>query len=383
MADQMTRQRMLEFARRTGLSPRAREPRRYLWTDAFAVCNYLGLYGHSGEQQFMDLALELVDQVHHTLGRHRTDDPRSGWISGLGEAEGERHPTAGGLRIGKDEPERGPTEPYDEIGEWERDGQYFHYLTKWMHALHRVARVTGRPQYHRWAVELAATAVERFIQRTASGKPERMYWKMSIDLGRPLVASMGQHDPLDGYITCNQLQRCLPEGGAAGTLPDLDDEIALLAGICRGQNWATGDALGIGGLLWDAWRLAQMMLECGLDRPDLLADLLAAAVAGVQSFVHSDALRLPAAYRLPFREFGLSIGLRAAQRMLESPELFRIDARLHGPVTVLMGYWPLVEEIEAFWLDPVNQQVGTWREHLDINEVMLATSLAPDGFLSV
>ena len=29
-----------------------------------------------------------------------------------------------------------------------------------------------------------------------------MYWKLSIDLSRPLVASMGQHDPLDGLVTC-------------------------------------------------------------------------------------------------------------------------------------------------------------------------------------
>jgi len=39
------------------------------------------------------------------------------------------------------------------------------------------------------------------------------------------------------------------------------------------------------------------------------------------------------------------------------------------------------DEIEAFWRDPEHQRVTTWTEHQDINEVMLATSLAPDGFL--
>ena len=29
---------------------------------------------------------------------------------------------------------------------------------------------------------------------------------MSTDLTRPLVPSMGQHDPLDGFVTCNELQ---------------------------------------------------------------------------------------------------------------------------------------------------------------------------------
>jgi hypothetical protein len=28
-----------------------------------------------------------------------------------------------------------------------------------------------------------------------------IYWKMSIDLSRALVPSMGQHDPLDGFVT--------------------------------------------------------------------------------------------------------------------------------------------------------------------------------------
>ena len=73
---------MQDFAERTGLSA-ASPPRRYLWTDAFAVCNYLGLARATREHHYTTLALRLVDQVHHTLGRHRDDDPRTGWLSGL------------------------------------------------------------------------------------------------------------------------------------------------------------------------------------------------------------------------------------------------------------------------------------------------------------
>jgi len=91
---------MLSFAQRTGLDS-DRPPRRYLWTDAFAVCNYLGLARATGEQRYKELALRLIDQVHHVLGRYRDDDPRSGWISGLSAEDGETHPTRGGLRIGK------------------------------------------------------------------------------------------------------------------------------------------------------------------------------------------------------------------------------------------------------------------------------------------
>ena len=63
---------MLEFARRTGLDPEG-EPRRYLWTDAFAVCNFLAIARATGEDRYTEIALQLIDQVHHTLGRHRPD----------------------------------------------------------------------------------------------------------------------------------------------------------------------------------------------------------------------------------------------------------------------------------------------------------------------
>ncbi|MCE7698274.1 MAG: hypothetical protein K8E24_005360 [Methanobacterium paludis] len=58
--------------------------------------------------------------MHHTLGRHRDDDTRNGWISGLDDEKGERHPTKGGLRIGKKLNERKPDEPPSERLEWDR-----------------------------------------------------------------------------------------------------------------------------------------------------------------------------------------------------------------------------------------------------------------------
>ena len=195
---------MNDFASQTGIVGGGK-PRRYLWTDAFAVCNFLGLYLRRGDEKYRRLALKLVDQVHFVLGRHREDDSRGGWISGLSEEEGWKHPTIGGLRIGKRLPERKPSEPFDELLEWERDGQYYHYLTRWMHALNRVSQVTGNPTYNLWAIELAKSAHKAFVYEAPDGR-KRMYWKMSIDLSRPLVASMGQHDPLDGFVTYNELQ---------------------------------------------------------------------------------------------------------------------------------------------------------------------------------
>jgi len=196
----LVRQIMTEFAEQTGLSPLRRPPSRYLWTDAFAVCNFLELYRQTGDDSFKALALSLVDQVHETLGRHRQDDTRSGWISGLGEDEGRLHPTAGGLRIGKKMNERGPADPFDENMEWDRDGQYYHYLTKWMHALQCVATTTSEQVYSRWARELAQKVHAGFVFTSALDGQKYIHWKMSIDLSRPLVPSMGLHDPLEGFI---------------------------------------------------------------------------------------------------------------------------------------------------------------------------------------
>src|SRR5437016_4471808 len=94
-------QLMSKFAARTGLSPAALRPQRYLWTDAFAVCNFFELFARTGDQIHRRYAVELIDQVHQAFGRYRDDDMRSGWISGLDDETGRQRPTAGGLRIGK------------------------------------------------------------------------------------------------------------------------------------------------------------------------------------------------------------------------------------------------------------------------------------------
>jgi len=378
---------MMEFAGLTGLMPVSPTPRRYLWTDAFAVCTFLELHRQTGDEEYKHLALNLVDQVHHVLGRHREDDKRSGWISGLSEEEGERHPTAGGLRIGKGMKERNRRESYDERLEWDRDGQYYHYLTKWIHTLNRVSRATGNPTYNEWAIELAKAAHARFTYLPSRRSAKRMYWKMSIDLSRPLVPSMGQHDPLDGLITYRQLQAAAKryEKSTAGL--DLESEIADMVQMCEGMTWDTDDPLGIGGLLCDAHRGAQLSAVLGAEENDLLLILLESSLRGLGHFARGSLLMSPADHRLAFRELGLSIGLRAVQRLqalIEAhPRLFGKGHPVHAKIKSLMRYQPLCEGIEKFWLDPASRENETWRAHREINMVMLATSLAPDGFLTV
>jgi hypothetical protein len=276
------------------------------------------------------------------------------WLVSVDEDEGKKHPTKGGLRIGKKMKERRPSDPFDEGLEWDRDGQYYHYLTKWMHALNRVSRVTGDLTYNRWALELAKTAHDRFTYVPSFGAQKRMYWKMSIDLSYPLVPSMGQHDPLDGFITYNQLQASEVKDPERAMWPDLNVEIADIAGICKGKRWVTDDPLGIGGLLFDAFRVAQLIVNKNFEKTDLVEILLEDALLGQEAHARTNPLKLPADYRLAFRELGLSIGFRAVEKLRglieENPAIFSQQHIQHSRIKALMRYAPLAETIETFWL---------------------------------
>lgn len=383
---QMAGEIMLDFAENTGVIEARYAPQRYLWTDAFAVCNLLELYRRSLDESWMELAKRLVDQVHHVLGRHRPDGPKKGWISGLSEDEGELHPTRGGLRIGKRLPERAPDEPLDEHLEWERDGQYYHYLTKWMHALQAMARVTGDATYLRWAMEMAQAVHAAFrYPATPDGSHLALHWKMSVELNRPQVRSAGQHDPVDGFTAYSELQSALKDF-AAEDLPDLSKEVAELAAMSRGKFLTTDDTLGIGGLLCDAAWLVHLTTKGDIRAPQLLQEVLQAALTSIDG-VGRSFLDIPSRYRLAFRELGLSIGLRGLRRLgslvQEYPEAVGSETLywLGGCLENFNLYLPLTDKIEIFWIEEMKRRSGNWKEHRDINMVMLATSLVPDQFL--
>lgn len=363
---------MDEFADRTGVTGNA-APVRYLWTDAFAVCNFLGLWRRLSEDRYRELAVELVRQVHHILGRYRPDDRRTGWISGLSEGEGKRHPTRGGLRIGKPLNERGPNDPPDPRLEWEQDGQYFHYLTKWMHALCCMAQETGERRFLQWAAELAEAAHHAFTISDPRHGSLRMVWKMSIDLSRPLVTSMGQHDPLDGLIACLELQS---SPGFSDVSIDLQPAISDMTNLCAGGHWATDDALSIGGLLDVAARLASLGNVHSGDHHPLLRRILIEASCSLQTFDES-LLHRPADRRLAFRELGLAIGMSEIERVAD---LLKQDRELAGLVDAVLASQPLAETIRSFWADESHRRNDTWHNHRGINDVMLATALQPDGY---
>jgi len=322
------------FADSTGVSSAA-PPRRYLWTDAFAVYTWLGLYLSQRERRFLDLAKRLIAQVHEVLGAHNTDPA---------------HPTARGLRIGKRLAERAAGEPYDPELEWDRDGQYYHYLTRWMRALERAGRVAEDERYRAWATELAAAAHGNFVH--ARG----IYWKMSVDLSRPLVPSQGMHDPLDGLVVTATL--------------GLATEARELARLCADRRWATNDPLGAGGLLLDALGLQRLVAEGRGDLQPLFAQVVEDCALSLAGVAQDNFIGLRAARRLAFRELGLALGLQAVAPLGEGAD-----------VSLLQRYVPLARAVEEFWLEPANQAASTWTAHADINAVMLAAALAPRGSL--
>jgi hypothetical protein len=378
---------MVAFAERTGVTG-AKAPRRYLWTDAFAVCNFLGLARATGQERYTEIAQSLVAQVHQILGRHRADGPRSGWLSGLSELEGLAHPTFGGLRIGKKLPERSEGERFDERLEWDRDGQYFHYLTKWMHALDQMAHASREARYNSWARELAIAAHRGFVSGGWGAK--HMVWKMSTDLSRVLVPSMGQHDPLDGWITYVELEVTANQLHATDRGLDLRIPIGDFVQMARTTSLVTQDPLGLGGLLVDVSRVMRLLSASDLVSVQLLELLLRAVQIGLGRYALQGDLSEPVERRLAFRELGLAIGIKAlgtAQNALSlasvrrEPWLGARSASLEQQMIALSPYRALSSQIESFWLEPANRTSDSWIEHQDINDVMLATCLAPEGFL--
>ena len=103
-------------------------------------------------------------------------------------------------------------------------------------SLNRVSQVTGKSIYNQWALELAKVAHAAFCYTPTWGGGKRMYWKMSIDLSRPQVDSMGQHDPLDGLITCLQLAATAKGFPETPAELNLDIEIEDLTAMCAGGN---------------------------------------------------------------------------------------------------------------------------------------------------
>ncbi|KAK2732889.1 hypothetical protein FQN57_002455 [Myotisia sp. PD_48] len=211
---------------------------RYLWTDAFGVINFLTLHkelsssGKVADDRYLIFAKRLVRAVHDILGRTRDGKSR------LPRATDDE-PLAGGLRIGKEE-EHGP----------DGDGQYHHYLTEWMLALNRLSEATGDPSFNRQACSLGKSIHPYFFLDRNSAYP-RMVWKVAMDLSRPLVASEGNLDPIDGYVVFRLVQASSIKYGDGMVL---EEEVSDYKRVMsrKGRHFLSSDPLDLGMTLCSA-----------------------------------------------------------------------------------------------------------------------------------
>eukprot|EP00611_Tribonema_gayanum_P007688 TRINITY_DN1711_c0_g1_i1.p1 TRINITY_DN1711_c0_g1~~TRINITY_DN1711_c0_g1_i1.p1 ORF type:complete len:396 (-),score=90.35 TRINITY_DN1711_c0_g1_i1:907-2094(-) len=352
---------------------------RYLWSDAFGVCNYLSLHkateeggrasgGSSGSvcaTPFLDQADALIHDVHEVLGRERHLPYKR-----LGDASDD-HPLVGGLRIGKEDDEGAP----------DGDGQYFHYLTKWMFALMRMSEARGDDKYLKWAVEMAQAVHPRFVNMHLG----RMHWKMSIDLERPLVPSEGHLDPLDGLVT----YRLLHDASGGGDV--LRNEIAQMETLVnkRYATFRSTDPLDAGEGIWlttwyaeESWSLR----------------LLNEALDSASSLFRMGYFEQPRGYRLLFREMGTTLGIQAAAAGISTADAAKPAAsgkEAHAPfeggalqparagsqkpgVTLPFN--------ARMWEGRVDSLHRYWDNHIfdrdrDISPLMYASSLLPTAWL--
>jgi hypothetical protein len=208
---------------------------------------------------------------------------------------------------------------------------------------------------------------------------------MSTDLSRPLVPAMGLHDALDGFITFREARHAMTKAPTNAEVTDLGPAIESLSALCQHRNWTTDDPLGLGGLLFDAGRLCRLIDEKRIADVRLLEEVVGACHDGLTAFHAARHLNRPASHRLAFRELGLAIGLKALAIIAGAitKDKTRFGPALRRIVDLLLPYESLSEDVISAWLPHAQRPDEGWQAHQDINDVMLATALIPDLFLSV
>ena len=194
---------------------------------------------------------------------------------------------------------------------------------------------------------------------------------MSIDLCYPQVLAMGAHDPLDGYLSARSCQLVSPDHF------DFSRYLKNLEDLCAGKNWQTTDPLGLGGLLLNTVRAARLSRHTTLPESVRPEKLFRDVLTGLDAYDHHRKPDIPAAYRLAFRECGLSLGLRVADGHRDILASSNVDDKK------LDRWMYLTEETERFWSDPDNRADPAYRDHLTINHVSLASSLLARSVPSV
>ena len=320
--------------------------RRYLWTDAFGVLAYTsiadrykaasGKNGGDGNElyaskeiQYRKAANVLVDVVHNCLGSPRSSKAMDAMAKDPSSPTGHV-----GLRIGKV-----TTRQVTDYG-MSYDGQYWHYIDKWLLALARSGHVED-------GIRIAKSCFPAFFDAEGGG----IRWKLSVDATAPssLQWARANDDTLNALIVFSIL-----ESQRTSSMPSLADEIQLLTTALNGYRLTrvTDDPLG-----WGLEALYDQFLS-GHPRRRALASLSSTALH-------------PSHLQLPFRLYGAIIGARTAAAGKDYGEL--------APSSVVDA---LVERsMEHEDRAAAAAARGTNEEHSSINRVMLAMCMLCPGAL--
>lgn len=226
---------------------------RYLWVDAFGVLNYVGLASLNFEgrrDEYLSAANELVDVVHDTLGK-----PRSTKYPMRQDA---LSPTKyAGLRIGKLHALSGQTD----FG-MKYDGQYFHYVDKWLFSLLRLGQECGNYSRIHQAACWAKVLFPHFFDRAHGG----IRWKLNVDSTpiRTGESATPNDDTLNALIIFMLIENATnmflrgqinAEENSTQEVIHLTEEINLLTHSLKGYKpRVTADPLGWGLRCWmDQW----------------------------------------------------------------------------------------------------------------------------------
>ena len=321
--------------------------RRYLWTDAFGVMAYISLAEQAKEngnteqqQKYQQAADKLITVVHDCLGK-----PRSNKENDQMEPDTTSPTGYVGLRIGKVSSRK-----VTDYG-MRYDGQYWHYIDKWLLALSRAGHTHD-------GIAIAKSVFPYFFDAGPQGTGHHggIRWKLSVDATPPpelqYSRSGANDDTLVALIVFSMLEEQRTEQLSAeednkdtSANPSLSNEIALLQQSLQGYKpRVTDDPLG-----WGLEAMYDQFLY-GQPRQSALVSL------------HSHALHI-SHLSLPFRLYGAMIGAQI------------VGANIIAP-TVDMNH--LIEQCMAYEANAIQRG---YEEHSSINRVMLATVLLCPGCL--
>lgn len=213
-----------------------------------------------------------------------------------------------------------------------------------MFALNRYSIITKDEKYNQWAIELAESIHKNFVYYPKGSSRPRMYWKISIDMSHPWVASEGHLDCFDGYVTYRILQQT---SNKKETLQQEIKDMEKMA-LAKYKYYESDDPLDLGECLalchWfseEEW--AKSMIKSASECLEILWN---------KGYFTS----IPLQYRLAFREFGTSMGVQLVPSLSE-----RWKER--------------VQAIHAMW------EPHIFRRDSDITPIMYCTSLLQGGVM--